>query len=178
MFKIFLSPALLLVVLILLLFSCRKHEMRSTGTLSLDKIAIRLDTTVGTQAIVTVRSTVSWKAELVPAVSWIRIDIASAGAANTVVRLVVLSNNGTTDPQVATITFSPVSSSDISPVTLTVTQRPYTFNLGFRKALGGNKFEGIASQAVSSQDGGTVIAGTTFSNDGDVLRNFELANAL
>jgi hypothetical protein len=171
MFKIDLRHVFYLSSLILFLLSCRKHEIQPSGTLSLSTIAIRLDTTIGTQSTVTVQSTVSWTAELSPVVSWLRIDMTSGAPGNTVVRLIVLSNNGTANPQTATITFFPVGSSNIPPVTLTVTQKPYSFNLGFRKALGGQNFEGITSQAVRSPDGGTVIAGTTYSNDGDVYRN-------
>jgi hypothetical protein len=177
MFKIRAREVLSLISLILFLFSCRKHEVQSSGTLELSTLAIRLDTTVGTQSTFTVQSTVAWTTQVSPVNNWLRMDISSGAPGKTVIRLTVLSNNRTAIPQTAIITFSPAGNNNIQPVMLTVTQKPYSFNLGFRKALGGTKFDAIGSQAIRSLDGGTVIVGTSFSDNGDVHHNHGGADA-
>ncbi|MEO5562025.1 MAG: BACON domain-containing protein [Chitinophagaceae bacterium] len=169
MFKIQMRLAFLLTSLILFLLSCRKHETQSSGSLTLSTNAISLDTTVNTQTTFTVQSTVSWTTSQVP--DWLKLDVTSGVSGNTVVSVIAGSNNGTANARTANITFSPTGNSDIQPVTLTVTQRPYTFTLGFRKALGGQNFDGATYKIAMSPDGGTVIAGGTYSNDGDVHGN-------
>ena len=172
MFNIQLRQGCILGALILIIFSCRKHDVTlPSGTLTLSTTAIRIDTATGTQGSVTVESTVAWTATLSPVVNWIRIDSTAGPAGKTVVRLTVLSGSGTASPRTATIIFSPVGNSNIMPVTLTVTQQPYAFNFIFRKALGGTKEESTSGQLIRLPDGGTVLVGTAASNDGDVHRN-------
>ncbi|MEO8404276.1 MAG: BACON domain-containing carbohydrate-binding protein [Chitinophagaceae bacterium] len=177
MVNTFTRQAFVFLSLTLFILSCRKHETITNGTLTLSTNAIHVDTTVNTQATFTVQSTVPWIAQLPTTVNWISIDKTSGAPGNTIIKLTVLSNNGTATPQTATITFSPGINSNIPSVSITVTQKPVSLTFGFRRALGGQKEDQLSSQTINTPDGGIVLAGTTSSNDGDVHKNHGLRDA-
>jgi len=148
------------------LISCSKRDMHADDFLSLDKSSIRLDTLPGSSESIIVQSSVQWTAMVSSgAGEWLRLDKTTGGPGKTVVKLSSVHGNGTTTPQTATVTFSSTGGNPHS-VILTVTQKPYTFTLGYSKTLGGTDYESVRS--VNAPDGGIVMAGATSSADGDV----------
>src|SRR5882757_6539279 len=106
------------------LLSCHKQEMHDDNFLSLDKTSIRLDTLAGSSENVTVKSSVPWTAVVAPgATAWLQLDKTSGGPGNTVIKLTGTRNNGMATPQTGAVTFSPVNSSSLRPLTLAVTQK-------------------------------------------------------
>lgn len=163
----FFHNRIFIVILTSIFFlSCRKHEIPGNNFLSLNKTNIRLDTLPGSSENITVQSSVSWTASISPgATEWLQLDRISGGPGNIVIKLSSIHNNGTATPQVATVTFSTANGA-LQPVVLTVTQKPYSFTLGYSKTLGGSDYE--SARSISSPDGGIIMAGTTSSIDGDV----------
>lgn len=153
---------------IVLITACHKKDSSGpTGTLEVNRTAINLDTTVGSTGSLIVRSTLSWTATLSSGASWLKLSKTSGGAGDSVLTLTVLSNNGTATSQTATITFS-AGSDQVLPVTVTVTQK--IIALSWQKALGGS-LDDIGYVVAKTSDGGTIVAGTTKSTDGDVSSN-------
>jgi hypothetical protein len=155
-----------LVCLFFILFSCRKTETGSPGTLSLNKTAIQIDTAVGTVDSVSVQSTVQWTASVSPGANWLRIDKSSGAPGKTQINLAIVSNDHTGLTEIATITI--MGPGNIPSVKLTVTKKPFTFRLDYHRALGGTKEETALRSMAKTLDGGVVITGGTSSNDGDV----------
>src|SRR5258706_6053712 len=81
--------------LIAVLFSCQNPDTGRSGSLSLSKKAIRIDTAVGTVDSFSVQSTVQWTASLSPGADWLRIDRSSGAQGNTPVKLTIISNDTT-----------------------------------------------------------------------------------
>jgi hypothetical protein len=160
-----------LITLFFILFSCHKIDTNHSGTLFLSKNAIRIDTAIGSVDTFSVQSTVQWNASISPGAGWLGIDKSSGGPGNTPIKLTIISNDATILTQVATITFSAVGNSNISPVILTVTKKPFTFSLGYHKEFGGTKEETISRSMVPMPDGGIIFTGAAFSNDGDMHGN-------
>src|SRR5882724_2767654 len=148
----------------LLLFSCRKQEHYSNNFLLLDKTSLRLDTLPGSSGDITVRSSISWTAVVSPdGAGWIALDKTSGGAGNTVIKV---SSSGGAATRTGSVTFRPDNGYLLQPIVLTVTQKPYTFSIGYSKILGGSDYE--SDRSINSPDGGIVMAATTSSADGDV----------
>jgi hypothetical protein len=158
------------ILSLLLLFSCKKsgdnNNPPQDGNLSASRTTVRLDTAVNTYDTFTVQSDVEWKTTI--SSTWLQLDQSTGQAGNTVVQVKVLSNNGAST-RTATIKLE-AKNNDAQPVTVTVTQKPYTISLGWKKTLGGTLGEGN-SGSVKSPDGGYVFAGYTGSTDGDVTGN-------
>ena len=141
--------------------------MHDDNFLSLDKASIRLDTLAGSSENITVKSSVPWTAVVASgATSWLQLDKTSGGPGNTVIKLTGTHNNGMATPQTGAVTFNPANSSALRPVILAVTQKPYSFSIGYSKTLGGTDYE--STRSVNTPDGGSIMVGATSSVDGDV----------
>jgi hypothetical protein len=162
--------------LIVIAAACSKSDNPApSGTITLDKTAINLDTTVGFTNTLIVRSTVPWMATVSSATGWCTLSKTRGGVSDSVLTLTVLSNNKTATPQTATITFSADDNSQTPPVTVTVTQK--IIGIGWQKALGGSSDDVCYAMAKTS-DGGTVLAGWSKSADGDVAGNLGKSDIL
>ena len=161
-------PVLCLIVIVLI-GACQKSASGggNTGTLSVSRTAIDLDTTVGFTDTLTFHSTLPWKAALSSGTSWCKLSTVSGDAGDVVLTITVLSNNGTATAQSATITFS-ATNGQASPLTVTITQKLYPARE--QKMLGGTKWEG-AYDVKKTSDGGMIVVGYAQSADGDLTNN-------
>lgn len=150
------------------LFSCHKEDKPDNNFLSIDKTDIRLDTAAGTTELITINSSVAWKAEIASgAAGWLQLDKVSGEPGKTMVK--VSSIHGNPSPAVGAVTFRPVDRGFPRPVVLNVTQKAYSFRFGFNKLYGGSGDE--SARWSKTMDGGFIVAVTTNSVDGDVRGN-------
>ena len=171
--RIFLPLVVVSGLALVFLGSCHKRDMatRFSEMLSLTKNTIILDGTSGSSDTFSIHSTLPWKASVSSAANWLQVDKTWGEPGNTVIRITVSSSSPIT-PTSVTITFSSLTDCCVQPVTLTVTVRPFNFNLAVRRVFGGSQDDATGRNSIArTADGGIIIAGSTNSQDGDIRSN-------
>ncbi|MDQ3846653.1 MAG: BACON domain-containing protein, partial [Bacteroidota bacterium] len=174
------APARLFLPLLVILFCCNKpHETTRTPTppqqLTTNVTSVSLSGNLNARDSVAVQSNGKWTLNVSPASATWLTPSTTAGNGNTTVYLTANAENKSGADRTATVVITPESATT-QPVSLTVTQRPYTlsFTAAWSKLYGGTKGD-IFNSVVRSPDGGYIAVGYTQSSDGDVT-GFKGAN--
>ena len=160
-----------LVPVLFIMASCQKSDQdpppSNPTQLKADSTTLILNNTVGATNSFTVQSNINWTIAI--SGNWLSVSTTNGNGNATVTVTGLLANTSTT-ARSATIAITPVGSTTVQPLTITVTQAAATLPQSSGRLYGGTLFEEIRS-IVRTSDGGYVVAATTVSNNGDVTNN-------
>lgn len=157
----------LLTVTAFWLNSCGKDDNTPAPVLSVDKTEVAIHGETNAIDSFVISANTPWKITISPITYWLQVDI-TKGDGNAVIHVKNAMENNTMQTQQVALTLSAVDKS-LPAITITITQKPY-FSALFNKLYGGTNSDGISSIA-PTPDGGFIMAGSTYSNDGDMAGN-------
>jgi hypothetical protein len=158
---------IVLILICLLLLCCNKPSNNETKQLEVSNQTLNLGV-AGTKDSFTIQSNVNW--QITSSASWLSLS-ATSGSNNSKIYVTATQNNTSGNTISASITITPVGTTNIQPVVVTVRQSYEKLSTQWTKL-----YRGSASDTVyymtKTNDGGFVLAGNSESNDGDLLAGY------
>jgi hypothetical protein len=163
------TKLLFFVSVSLIIFSCSKPDSGpdTPPSLSINKTTLSLPGDIGLKDSFSIESNSNWEIVVTPAnTTWLQLST-TTGSNNSKIVITSIEKNLGSSSRTATITIK-LSTGGLQPVSITVTQQPIPGLLVWSKLFGGSLGDEFNS-LTNTPDGGFLMAGHTFSNDGDVV---------
>jgi hypothetical protein len=163
------NKLLYFVAIFLLLFSCQKSDENgeTIPSFNITKTTISFSGELSLKDSFAIESNVNWTVSINPAnTTWLQVS-STTGSNNMKIIVATIEKNLSASPRTATITITP-SNSSLQSVSIIVTQQPIPGLIVWSKLFGGSLGD-ESNSIINTPDGGFLIAGHTFSNNGDVV---------
>jgi hypothetical protein len=156
------------MLLFVLGYSCKKDDTPTPDPLlNISRTNIEVGNDVDYTDTVLIQSNLDWSISVsAGATAWLSVDPVKKSGDSTVVTIKVTAANAS-PAQTATLTITPAGS-DVQPRQINITRKAY--NLVWKKCYGGTDEDQCYGTAILP-NGQFVIAGSSFSTDGDALGN-------